>query len=103
MTFRLKPRTGRPPMTTKREDWIIVKMSLKDHINAAMSISCAFHEQTGKPISRKTVSCRLNKEKLVARFPCHKPLDFKEKLKGLSWLHHRAYPVDSGTMEYGSL
>ena len=29
--------------------------------------------------------------------------DFKEKSKGLSWLHHRAYSMDRGTMEYGSL
>ena len=62
-TLEPKPRTGRPPMTTKREDWMIVKMSLKDSLNAATSISHAFCEETGKPISRKTVSCRLNKEK----------------------------------------
>ena len=61
-------------MTTKRKDWMIVKMSLKDHFDTAMSISCAFCEQTGKPISRKTVSCRLNREKLVAQILCHKPL-----------------------------
>ena len=41
-------------------------MSLKDHFNTATSISHAFCEQTGKSISRKAVSHRLNKEKLVA-------------------------------------
>ena len=73
-TLEPKPRTSKPPMTTKREDRVIVKMSLKDRFNTATSISHAFYEQTGKPISRKTVSRRLNKEKLVARIPCHKPL-----------------------------
>ena len=69
-TLEPKPRTGRPLMTTKRKDWMIDKMSLKDCFNKATSISCPFCEQTGKPISRKTVSCRLNKEKLVVWIPC---------------------------------
>ena len=47
-TLEPKLRTGRPPMTTKLEDWMIVKMSLKDRFDAAMSISRAFCEQTGK-------------------------------------------------------
>ena len=62
-TLEPKPRTGKPPMTTKREDRMIVKISLKDRFDIAKSISLAFCEQTGKPISRKTVSRRLNKEK----------------------------------------
>ena len=45
-TLKPKPRTGRPHMTTKREDWMIVKMSLKDRFDTAMSISHAFCEQT---------------------------------------------------------
>ena len=43
-------------MTTKQEDQMIVKMSLKDRFDTAMSISHAFCEQTEKLISRKTVS-----------------------------------------------
>ena len=61
-TFKSKLRTDRPPMTTKRKDRMIVKMSLKDRFDTATSISRAFCEQTGKPISRKTVSRGLNKE-----------------------------------------
>ena len=82
---------------------MIVKMSLKELFDTAASISHAFCEQTLKPISRKTVSHRLNKEKLVAQIPCCKPFDFKEKSKGSSWLHHQAYCVDRRRMEYGSL
>ena len=62
-----KPRTGRLHMTTKQEDRMIVKMSLKDRLNTATSISREFCEPAGKSISRKTVFRRLNKEKLVAR------------------------------------
>ena len=80
-TLEPKPRTARPPMTTKQEDRMIVKISLKEHINTATSISCAFWEQTGKPISRKTVSRRLNKEKLVALIPYRKPLISKKNWK----------------------
>ena len=76
-----KPRTGRLRMTTKREDKMIVKMSLKVRFNTATSISHSFCEQTGKPISRKTISCRLNKEKIVARIPCCKPLISKKNQK----------------------
>ena len=71
----------RPPITTKQEVWMIVKMSLKDCFHTAMSISHAFCEQTGMPVSRKTVSHRLNKEKLMARIPCHKPLISKKNQK----------------------
>ena len=48
-----KPRTGRPPMTTKREDQMIVKMSLKDCYDIATSISHAFCEHTGNPSLEK--------------------------------------------------
>ena len=60
---------------------MIVKMSLKDRFDTAMSISRAFCEQTGELISIKTTSRRLNKEKLVARIPCRKPLISKKNQK----------------------
>ena len=65
-------------MTTEWEDRMIAKISLKDRLNTVMSISCAFCVQTGMPISGKTVSRQLNKEKLVAQIPCHKPLISKQ-------------------------
>ena len=71
-------------MTTKREDQMIVKMSLKDRFHTATSISRGFCKQTGKPISRKTVSRRLNKGKLMSRIPSCKTFDFKEKSKDSS-------------------
>ena len=46
MTSEPKPKTDRPPMTTKREDQMIVKMSLKDCFDTAKSISRTFCEQT---------------------------------------------------------
>ena len=70
---KTKPRTGRPSMTTKREDRMIIKMSLKDRFDKSTSIS--------RSISRKTVSRRLNKGKLMARISCHKPLIPKENQK----------------------
>ena len=61
-TLEPKPRTGKPPMTTKQEDRMIVKMSLKDSFDTATSISRAFSEQTGKQVSRKTIFSRLDKK-----------------------------------------
>ena len=80
-TLEPKATTDAPHMTTKREGRTMVKISLKDRFDAAMTISRAFCVQTGKPISWKTVSRRLIKEKLVFRIPCHKPLISKKNLK----------------------
>ena len=78
-TLEPKPKTGSPPKTTKREDQMIVKMSLKHRLDMATSISCAFCEQTGKPISRKLKL--VNKEKFVSRFPYRKSLISKKNQK----------------------
>ena len=80
-TLELKPRTGRPPMTTEREDQMFIKMSLKDCFDTATSISRAFCEKTGKPIFKKRFPRRLNKEKLMARIPCRKSLISKKNQK----------------------
>ena len=47
-TLESKPKTGRPPMTIKWEDQMIVKMSLKDRFDTATSIYRALCEQTRK-------------------------------------------------------
>ena len=60
---------------------MIIKMSLKTRFDTSWYISRAFCEQIGKPIYRKTVSRRLNKEKLVARIPYRKPLISKKNQK----------------------
>ena len=67
-------------MTTEREDRMIVKMSLKDRFDTATS-TLAHIVSKQKSQSRKTVSRRLNKEKLVARIPCRKPLIPKKNQK----------------------
>ena len=68
-------------MTTKRENRMIVKMSLKERFDTATSISRTIWELTGKPTSWKSVSRRLNKEKLVAQIPCRKHFISKKNQK----------------------
>ena len=68
-------------MTTKQEDRMIVKISLKDRFDIATSISRAFCEQKRKSVTRKSDSRCLNKEKLSALNPCHKPLVSKKNQK----------------------
>ena len=80
-TLEPKARTGTPSITSKREDRMIVKISLKERFDTAMSISHTFCEQTGKSISRKTVFCRLIQEKLVPQIACCKLLISKENQK----------------------
>ena len=76
-------------------------MSLKDCFDTVMSILVHFVSKQENKSLKKTVSCMLNKEKLVAWIPCHKPLISKKNQK--VHLDFATYRVDRGTMEYGSL
>lgn len=77
-TLEALPKTGRPPKTSKREDRIIVRKSLNDRFKSAASITREFNEQTGKKISKKTVSRRLKAAGLHDRVPVSKPLISKK-------------------------
>ena len=96
------PRTGRPHMSTKPEDRNIIEMSLKDRFDAATSISRTFCEQTERTSSRKTVSLRLSKEKLMARIPWCKPLISKKNQK-VRLDFATEHIVGQGTMQCFSL
>lgn len=80
-SLEAKPKTGRPPKTSSREDRKIVSMSKKDRFATAASISREFSEETGNTISRKTVSRRLRSVGLHARVPASKPLISKKNQK----------------------
>ena len=66
--------TGRPRITTKREDRAMVKLVKKDRFKTAAAVSREMSVQLGKPLSRKTVSRRLVEQQLLAREPVVKPL-----------------------------
>ena len=48
--------TGRPRITTKREDRAMVKLVKKDRFKTAAAVSREMSIQLGRPLSRKTVS-----------------------------------------------
>ena len=48
--------TGRPRITTQREDHTMVKLVKKDQFKTAAAVSREMSIQLGKPLSRKTVS-----------------------------------------------
>ena len=48
--------TGRPRITTKREDCAMVKLVKKDQFKTAAAVSWERSIQLGKPLSSKTVS-----------------------------------------------
>ena len=66
--------TGRPRITTKREDRAMVKLVKKDRFKTAAAVSQEMSIQLGKPLSRKTMSRRLVEQQLLARAPVVKPL-----------------------------
>ena len=59
--------TGRPRITTKREDRAMVKLVKKDRFKTAAAVSREMSIQLGKPLSRKTESRRLVEQQLLAR------------------------------------
>ena len=72
--------TGRPRITTKREDCAMVKLVKKDRFKTSAAISRDMSIQQGKPLSRKTVFRRLVEQQLLPRAPVVKPLiSFKNK------------------------
>ena len=73
--------TGRPRITTKREDRVMVKLVKKDRFKTAAAVSREMSIQLGKPLSRKTVSRRLVEQQLLARAPVVKPLISSEDKK----------------------
>lgn len=73
--------TGAPRKTTVREDRCIVRMSMKDRFETAASICREFNRNTGKSISRDTVSRRLNEAGLKSWVPLCKPLISKKNQK----------------------
>ena len=66
--------TGWPRITTEREDRAMVKLVKKDRFKTAAAVSREMSIQLGKPLSRKTVPCRLVEQQLVAKAPVVKPL-----------------------------
>lgn len=94
-TLEASPKTGRPPKTSQREDRIMVRQALSDRFKSATSISRDFNEQTGKNISRKTVSRRLAAAGLHARVPVSKPLiSKKNKNSRLKFAHEHVVWTD---------
>jgi transposase len=74
-------KTGRPPKTTAREDRQIVRMSLRDRFKPAGNIAHQFEVESGKTVTRFTVSRRLQCAGLNARVPVSKPLISKKNQK----------------------
>jgi len=73
-----KKSPGRPRKTTKREDRLMLKVVKKDRFKTAAAISREINDKMDSPISRRTVSRRLNEQNLFARSPITKPLISKK-------------------------
>lgn len=84
--FKTRKRTGRPRVTTKREDSVIVRTALRNRRLTATQITAMTNETRSSPISRKTINNRLHKAGLRGRVAMRKPLlRPQNKVKRLEW------------------
>ena len=77
-TFVPDSKSGRPRITTKRDDRVMKRYVDKDPFDSAAGISRKLKTDLGKEVSRYTVSRRLNEMGLKARTPATKPLISKK-------------------------
>ncbi|PIO73325.1 transposase [Teladorsagia circumcincta] len=73
-TVANEPRSGRPRLTSIRQDRRIVRLSLADPSLTCVDIAAKFSASDGLNISRRTVGRRLSAVGLNGRRPVRKPL-----------------------------
>ena len=79
-----RSRSGRPKVTTSRQDRFIVRQSLTNRLATAPKIAADFSET--KPVSVKTIARRLKAAGLDGRVAVRKPLLRKQNIvKRLAW------------------
>ena len=69
-----RPRSGRPPASTSRQDRHLVRMSLQDRFLTAPQLRVEWKESCGVSVSKSTVNCRLVAAGLNGRISRRKPL-----------------------------
>lgn len=72
------PRSGRPKVTTPRQDKMIIRKSVAAPRKTAVDIQQEIHDEMNLSISRKTVARRLHAAGLNGRVPVKKPLISKK-------------------------
>lgn len=95
-SLKVKDRQGRPNVTTKREDSLIVRSSKKDRKKPATVLTSEFNVNRDEKISVATVKRRLNSAGLFGRIAAKKPyLRPINKLKRLQWAKaHKNWTTD---------
>ena len=95
-SFSTKPRSGRPRVTTQREDRHIKITSLRNRMATAGKIRALLNNTREKPVSKKTVKGRLTSNGLNRKVAVSKPLlRSQNKRKRLLWAKkYRHYTVD---------
>lgn len=86
------PRSGRPPVTTDRQDRAIRLSHLRDRFRTATATAAEIRGSRGRPISPQTVIRRLKKAGLRSRRPYFGPiLSIQNRMNRLQWArdHHR--------------
>lgn len=76
-----KPRTGRPRITSRREDRYIGKLAKQNRKSSASQIKRNFLSRTGCVVSRSTILRRLKSQGLFSYVPLKKPLHTAQSRK----------------------
>lgn len=68
-----RPRSGRPKLTTPREDRLLLRISRRNRFASSESVRSMFRDSTGVRLSRSAVNKRLIRAGLYARRPAKRP------------------------------
>lgn len=84
------PRTGRPRLTTARDDRRLTRMALRDRFASARQLRDTWMGNHNIQVSRRTTNRRLVADGLMARRPRRKPiLTARHKRDRLAWATYR--------------
>ena len=84
--FSRRKGSGRPRLTTSRQDRLIVRLAKRDRKRSASSTQTGLKERLAHPITRRTINNRLTGAGYYARRPLRKPkLNNHHKRERLQW------------------
>lgn len=95
-TVNVKKRSGRPRVTSAREDRILIRKCLNNRLFSSRQLVSELEQSTGRKISTRTVRRRLLYAGLKSCRPAKKPfINFLQRQRRLKWCHEfRHYTPD---------
>ena len=87
-TLHVKGRSGRPRITSSREDRILVRKCLINRRSSSKQLACELRQSTGCVVSERTIRRRLLSAGLKSCRPAKKPfVNYTQRQRRLRWCH----------------